>query len=70
MVLVAEGTGVTTEEGVVVGMAVGCGVLVLDAGLAGVFGAVGVSAAGDRDGETSGLAGAVDRAGAGVTAGS
>ncbi len=66
----ADGAGVTTEEGDLVGTAPGCGVLAFDAGLAGVIRAVRVGVAGDRDGEGSGLAGAVDRAGAGETLGS
>ena len=70
MVLVADGAGVTTGEADVVGALAGCGVLDLDAGLVGVIRAVGVGVIADCDLEGSDLAGAVDRAGAGGTAGS
>jgi hypothetical protein len=62
---VADGAGVT-EEGDVVGTTVGCGVLVLDAGLAGVLRAVGfgLAAGGDVEGT---LGEAVGCAGAGET---
>jgi hypothetical protein len=68
---VADGAGVTTEEGDVVGVTVGCGVLVLDAGLVGVARVVGLGEArlaglgvlADRDGAGTVLAGTVDGAG-------
>jgi hypothetical protein len=62
---VAYGAGVTTEEGDVAGTEVGCGVLVLDAGLAGVTRAVGRGVAAGRDVEGTALGGAVGCAGAG-----
>jgi len=57
--LVADGAGVATGEGDVVAVTVGCGVLVLDAGLVGVARVVGLGEArltglgvlADRDGE-------------------
>jgi hypothetical protein len=68
---VAEGDGVTTGEGDVVGVTVGCGVLVLDAGLVGAARVVGLGEArlaglgvlADRDGEGTALAGTVDGVG-------
>jgi hypothetical protein len=62
--LVADGAGVTTWEGDVVGTAVGFGVLALGAGLAGRVLAVGLGVVTDRDGAGD-LAGAVGRAGVG-----
>ena len=67
----ADGAGVATEEGEVVGITVGGGVLVLDAGLVGVARLVGLGEArlaglgvlADRDGEGTVLAGTVDGAG-------
>jgi hypothetical protein len=69
--LVADGAGVATEEGDVVGVTVGCGVLVLDAGLVGVVRVAGAGDArsagpgvfADRDGEGTVLAGTVGGAG-------
>jgi hypothetical protein len=69
--LVADGAGVTTWEGDVVGATVGCGVLVLDARLAGVALVVGAGVArsaglgvlADRDWEGAVLAGTVDSVG-------
>jgi hypothetical protein len=69
--LVTDGAGVATEEGDVVGVTVGCGVLVLDAGLVGVARVVGLGEArfaglgvlADRDGEGTVLVGTVDGAG-------
>jgi len=68
---VADGDGVNTEEGDVVGVTVGCGVLVVGSGLVGVarvdglgearLGGLGVVA--DRDGEGTVLAGTVDGVG-------
>jgi hypothetical protein len=58
---VVDGVGVTTEEGDVVGAAVGLGVLVLDAGIVGVIRAVGVGVAADSGGEGTDLAAAVGR---------
>lgn len=63
MGLVPAGVGVVAWEGDAVGATVGCGVLVLVAGLVGVTREVGVGVAGDRDGDESDLAGAVDRGG-------
>jgi hypothetical protein len=69
--LVADGAGVTTEEGDVVGVTVGCGVLVLDAWLVGVARVVGPGDArlaglgvlADRDEEGTVLVGTVDGVG-------
>ena len=63
----ADGAGVTTEEGDVVGTTVGCGVVVLDAGLAGVIRVVGRAVVADRDVEGTALGGAVGCAGVGET---
>ena len=71
MGLVADGAGVTTEEGDVVGVTVGCVVLVLDAGLVGVACVVGLGEArlaglgvlADRDGDGTVLVGTADGAG-------
>jgi hypothetical protein len=68
---VADGDGVTTGEGDVVGVTVGCGVLVLDARFVGVARVVGVGVArlaglsvlADRDGGGTVLVGTVDRVG-------
>jgi hypothetical protein len=62
---VPAGIGVAAWEGDAVGATVGCGVLVVAAGLVGVIRALGLGVARDRDGDESDLAGAVDRAGAG-----
>lgn len=67
----ADGAGVTTEEGDVVGATVGCGLLILDAGLVGVARVVGpgddrlagLGVLADRDGEGTVLAGTVDGVG-------
>jgi hypothetical protein len=59
--LVPAGVGVGAWEGDAVGATVGCGVLVLVAGLVGVIREVGLGVPGDRDGDESDLAGAVDR---------
>jgi hypothetical protein len=64
---VADGAGVTTEEGDVVGTTVGCGVLGLDAGLAGVIRAVGLGVVAGRDVEGTALGEAVGCAGVGET---
>lgn len=71
MGLVADGAGVTTEEGDVVGVTVGCGVLVVDAGIVGVARVVGLGEArlarlgvlADRDGESTVPVGTVDGVG-------
>jgi hypothetical protein len=62
---VPAGVGVVAWEGDAVGATVGCGVVVLVAGLVGVIRAVGVGVAGDPVGDESGVAGAVARAGVG-----
>ncbi len=66
MGLVADGDGSTDEEGDGVGTAVGCGVLVLDAGLVDVIRAVGPGVAADRAVEGTGPGEAAGR-GAGET---
>jgi hypothetical protein len=63
----AEGDGDATEEGGVVGTTVGCGVLVLGAGLAGVIRAVGLGVIAGRDVEGTALGEAVGCAGVGET---
>jgi len=65
---VAEGDGGTDEEGDVVGTAVGCGVLVLDAGLVDVIRGVGPGVVADREVEGTGPGEAAGR-GAGETSG-
>jgi hypothetical protein len=52
-----------------VGATVGCGVVVLDARLAGVVRAVGLGVVADRDVEGTALSGAVGCAGVGETVG-
>jgi len=64
--LVADGDGSTDEEGDGVGTAVGCGVLVLDAGLVDVIRGVGPGVAADREVEATGPGEAAGR-GAGET---
>ncbi|HEX9517445.1 MAG TPA: hypothetical protein VF940_14870 [Streptosporangiaceae bacterium] len=63
----ADGDGSADEEGDGVGTAVGCGVLVLDAGLADVIRAAGPGVAADRAVEGTGPGEAAGR-GAGETA--
>jgi hypothetical protein len=71
--LVADKAGVTAEEDDVVGVTVGCGVLVVDAGLVGVARVAGPGDArlaglgvlADRDGEGTVVAGTVDGVGVG-----
>ena len=63
----ADGDGSTDEEGDGVGTAVGCGGLVLDAGLADVIRAAGPGVAADREVEGTGPGEAAGR-GAGETA--
>jgi len=58
---VAEGDGITDEGGDVVGTAVGCGVLVLGAGLVGVIRGVGPGVVADREVEGTGLGEAAGR---------
>jgi hypothetical protein len=67
--LVPAGVGVGAWEGDAVGATVGCGVLVLVAGLVGVIREVGVGVAGEGDEDESDLAGAVDRTGGGAKVG-
>lgn len=62
----ADGAGVAAEDGDVVGTPVGCGTLVLGAGL-GVICAVGLGVAADRDAEGAALGEAVGCAFAGET---
>ena len=62
----ADGDGSTDEEGDGVGTAVGCGVLVLDAGLADVIRAADPGVAADRAAEGTGPGEAAGR-GAGET---
>jgi hypothetical protein len=63
---VPAGVGVVAWEGDAVGATVGCGVMALVAGLAGVIGAVGVGVGGgDLVGDETDLAGAAGRAGVG-----
>ena len=62
----ADGDGSTDEEGDGVGTAVGCGALVLDAGLVDVIRAVGPGVAADREVEGTGPGEAAGR-GAGET---
>lgn len=64
---VADGAGVTTEEGDVAGTTPGCGVLVLGAGLADVIRAVGLGVVADRDVAGTALGEAVGWAGVGET---
>ena len=64
----AEGDGITDEGGDVVGTAVGCGVLVLGAGLVGVIRGVGPGVVADREVEGTGPGEAAGR-GAGETSG-
>ena len=66
----ADGDGVTTGEGDVVGVTVVCGVLALDARLVGVVGVgearlAGLGVLADRDGEGTVLVGTVDGVGVG-----
>jgi hypothetical protein len=61
---VADGDGVTDEEG----DAVGCGVLVLDAGLVDVIRAVGLGVVADREMEGTGLGEAAGRGAGGTVA--
>ena len=63
----ADGDGSTDEEGDGVGTAVGCGVLILDAGLVDVIRAAGPGVAADRAVEGTGPGEAAGR-GAGETA--
>ena len=63
----ADGDGITDEEGDGVGTAVGCGVLVLDGGLVDVIRAVGPGVAADREVEGTGPREAAGR-GTGETA--
>ncbi len=63
----ADGDGSTDEEGDGAGTAVGCGVLVLDAGLADVIRAAGPGVAADREVEATGPGEAAGR-GTGETA--
>jgi hypothetical protein len=65
VVLVADGAGVTAEDGDVVGTAVGFGVLALGVGLTGRVRADGLGGAADRDGAGTDLAGAMRPAGLG-----
>jgi hypothetical protein len=64
VVAVTDGAGVTTGDGDVVGTTVGCGVVVLGAGLVGVIRAVGLGVVAGRDvggtalGEVEGCVGA------------
>jgi hypothetical protein len=58
---VAEGDGSTDDEGDAVGTAVGCGVLVLDAGLVDVIRGVGPGVVADREVEATGLGEAAGR---------
>ena len=64
---VADGDGVATGDGDVVGTAVGLGVLALGFGLTGLLLAGGAGVVADGVGAGVDLAGAVDRAGAGVS---
>jgi hypothetical protein len=63
---VADGVGVAAGEDDVVGTTVGCGVLVLDGGLAGVIRPVGLGVAAGRDVVGAALGEAVGCAGGGV----
>ena len=64
---VADGAGVTTEEGDGVRATVGCGVLGVAAGLAGAVRAVGRGVVAGRDVEGTALGEAVDCVGVGET---